>query len=449
VQYSRVLSISTTVAIVLMSASAQGSRSWQPLGTGVTGNSISRLYAWGDSLVVGGDFSSAGGIPANDIALWDGTSWSAMGDGFNQVNGIAEYDGMLVVAGTRSDSLQEVSYWHPQSHHWKTLTEWRALPVAFQGSLYGAQQVLHPYNPCYRTQAELYEFDGSMWSNVHVWGLCNGSSGLSDMKVLDGLLYAFSYYSERDFGLWGEVEHFDGATWTSLGILDNHFAGGKIGMANGQVFVTYVDRSENNVVQKWDGAAWVDVYSESIYDDCWVSTIVEYDSTLVIGGGFDCLVTPASVMSYEDPGWSALGDKMDGSVYELLVHDGTLIAAGSFDSTGTTPTPLIAQYVDSPVAVDGSPAPGHAVLHRNYPNPFNPATSIPYTLPEAGRVAIIVYAADGRRVRTLLDAHRTAGDGTVTWDGTDDEGSPVTSGVYFCDMRFRGTSQTRKLVLIK
>ncbi|HXV14735.1 MAG TPA: T9SS type A sorting domain-containing protein, partial [Candidatus Krumholzibacteria bacterium] len=84
-----------------------------------------------------------------------------------------------------------------------------------------------------------------------------------------------------------------------------------------------------------------------------------------------------------------------------------------------------------------------------YPNPFNPATTIRYTLPSRGRVVVTVYDARGMRIASLVDAERSAGAYTARWDGTDHAGSRVSSGVYFARIAHNGATRTQKLVLLK
>jgi hypothetical protein len=88
-------------------------------------------------------------------------------------------------------------------------------------------------------------------------------------------------------------------------------------------------------------------------------------------------------------------------------------------------------------------------LLTNSPNPFNPKTTIAYTLPEAGHVTLSVYDVAGRLVRTLDDAEREAGPHSVVWDGTDDGGLGVGSGVYFCRLESDEILETRSMVLLK
>jgi len=88
-------------------------------------------------------------------------------------------------------------------------------------------------------------------------------------------------------------------------------------------------------------------------------------------------------------------------------------------------------------------------LSQNYPNPFNPQTSIGFNLPSAGHVTLKVYNILGQEVAVLVDGELTAGPHQAVWDGTDESGQAVTSGVYFYRITTESASQTRKMLLMK
>ncbi len=104
----------------------------------------------------------------------------------------------------------------------------------------------------------------------------------------------------------------------------------------------------------------------------------------------------------------------------------------------------------TPVAdLPGAPA-GRASLGVNYPNPFNPQTVIPFSLPRSTEVTLAVYDTRGRLVRTLVEAPYAAGDHAIEWNGLDQAGRAVASGSYFARMKTAdGETASRNLLLLK
>lgn len=88
-------------------------------------------------------------------------------------------------------------------------------------------------------------------------------------------------------------------------------------------------------------------------------------------------------------------------------------------------------------------------LYQNYPNPFNSETTISYHLKEDLKVSLSIYNIKGQKVRTLVDDHIKAGGHHNVWQGQDDGGSPVASGVYFCKIRAGNEVEARKLLLLR
>ena len=111
---------------------------------------------------------------------------------------------------------------------------------------------------------------------------------------------------------------------------------------------------------------------------------------------------------------------------------------------------------NKPVGVDlaDGAAPAAAIaLHGNTPNPFNPTTTIRFTVPGTKgamtEATLEVFDLSGRRVATLLDGPVRSGPRAVVWNGADDRGRSVASGLYFARLRAAGETATRKMVLIK
>ena len=89
------------------------------------------------------------------------------------------------------------------------------------------------------------------------------------------------------------------------------------------------------------------------------------------------------------------------------------------------------------------------VLYNNYPNPFNPSTTIEYSIPQTGRVKITVFNIRGQKVKTLLDDDIEKGKHRAVWDGRDDGNRSVASGIYLIRLSSGGSTSVRKVALMK
>ena len=144
--------------------------------------------------------------------------------------------------------------------------------------------------------------------------------------------------------------------------------------------------------------------------------------------------------------YSTTGD----SAYSLT-EDSPCIDAGDPASPldpDTTIADIGAFYYDQSVVQAKEPKkisiPEEYVLHSPYPNPFNPATTLTFDLPQAGDVSLVVYDVSGREVARLFDGFKTAGSHEVTFDA-----SHLSSGIYFARLVTVDFQQTRKLLLVK
>jgi hypothetical protein len=98
--------------------------------------------------------------------------------------------------------------------------------------------------------------------------------------------------------------------------------------------------------------------------------------------------------------------------------------------------------------VDDLPAIAFA-LRQNYPNPFNPSTTIEYSLAKTGPVDIAIFDVNGRKVRTLAGGIERQGTHKAVWNGKNDRGMPVASGVYFYRLTAGEFTQIRKMILLR
>jgi hypothetical protein len=87
-------------------------------------------------------------------------------------------------------------------------------------------------------------------------------------------------------------------------------------------------------------------------------------------------------------------------------------------------------------------------LFQNQPNPFSPETRIAFDLPKAGSVELMIYSVNGRLVRQLVKGTHEAGRHTASWDGRDDTGVKVGSGIYFYQLIAPGVEESRRMILL-
>jgi hypothetical protein len=111
------------------------------------------------------------------------------------------------------------------------------------------------------------------------------------------------------------------------------------------------------------------------------------------------------------------------------------------------PVTLLVDYTI--VGINDGTAPSTTALHQNFPNPFNPTTTIAFALSEDTDVSLLVYDVGGAVVRRLVSSNLPAGNYTSSWDGTDDAGHRVASGIYFYRLTAGDFKSTRKMVLLK
>ena len=98
---------------------------------------------------------------------------------------------------------------------------------------------------------------------------------------------------------------------------------------------------------------------------------------------------------------------------------------------------------------DDSNLPDRYTLHQNYPNPFNPRTVIRYELPNEGNVSITIFDLSGKQIRSLVSSSEPAGYRSTVWDGTNDRGETVTSGVYLYRIHAGQFIQTKKMIFLQ
>ena len=159
-------------------------------------------------------------------------------------------------------------------------------------------------------------------------------------------------------------------------------------------------------------------------------------------------VVDICLVGIRDSGISGVGRVASVTFQVLATGDPQLqLADISARDRNNNPVPVTTTAA-SPVD-EGGNLPVISTLHPNYPNPFNPMTTIAFDLATAGRVRIDIFSIDGRRIRTLVDGPYAAGRHSEVWNGRDHAGRSVASGTYLFTMEGPRIKQTRRMLLIK
>lgn len=187
--------------------------------------------------------------------------------------------------------------------------------------------------------------------------------------------------------------------------------------------------------------------------------------------GGDVLVVVAN-FSNTDHGSYRIGLPQAGNWYEALNSQASAYDGNGMENPGTVSSEAVAQDGFGQSAVIQLPRMGLIVLSYGtqsdvpedehaaaeldapriagaHPNPFNPGTSIAFELPSPARVSVAVYDASGRLVRTLADREFQAGHSSIDWDGRDDSGRRVASGIYFARLQTARNAASAKLALLR
>jgi hypothetical protein len=109
----------------------------------------------------------------------------------------------------------------------------------------------------------------------------------------------------------------------------------------------------------------------------------------------------------------------------------------------------VVMFTDTDKPQNDTPVIDNVVLHGNYPNPFNPETKISFSLTQDQEIEITVYNLKGQKVRTLYTGIIPSGEQSVVWNGKDDDGKSVGSGLYFYKLKTKDKELTKKMLLLK
>ena len=152
------------------------------------------------------------------------------------------------------------------------------------------------------------------------------------------------------------------------------------------------------------------------------------------------------------PDWQVVELSLDtfevGNAIDFILFSGRIEGTFYLDDIrliAATPPPSTTAVTEAHAAT----LPPAFTLDQNYPNPFNNSTVIRFSLPIAGSISLSIYNLAGQKVASLVSGARVRGEYSIHWDGTDDSGSTLATGIYLCRLRSSTYQETKKLLLVR
>ena len=327
----------------------------------------------------------------------------------------------------------------------------------------------------------IVRFGGSISYDGMAWTLHNHENTLPqilNMRTYDVDKKGIEWIATRDSALWS----FNGETWTNYTR--------KEGLINNNVLSITVDK--NNIkwfgmksgVSSFDEETWKNYNSENGFvDDMVLSSAIDTENTKWFG------TWGSGLWSFDDILWRSYKNQnsklYDNHIHKVFVFNDVLwIISGmgtlqSFDGNiwytfdgidsfnagqvkdialdskntlwfGTYENGVLRYYKSDISSIkEKVSVPETLIILGNYPNPFNPATTITYTLTSSDFASLVIYNIMGQKVRELVSEAITPGVHSVTWDGKDDIGNPVSSGVYISRLKMDSHIATGRMLLMK
>ena len=425
---------------------------WSDLDGGMNNGEVRAIVVDSDDNVyAGGSFNVAGGNTALRVAMWDGVDWTDVGGGIN--NGTVY-----------------------------------ALALAANGDLCAGGSFTVAGGT---TAVGVAKWDGNSWSDLG--GGMNLSSEVFALAFTQsGDLYAGGSFTTAGGVIAGRVARWNGFGWSDLngGLTDPVYALDAQGndLYVGGAFTVTGDGPALRIA-KWDGIEWSN-FGEGVSN--LVYAVRKRSDNLYVGGRFTSAglksslrfgrynpnIVPVLIQGFTarptedrvDLEWRVFADepvtgfriykKLSGDDAFVLLNNSGLIPVGAqtyrdndvragewyhYQLAAVTPEghEFRSQTIEARVPQSS------LSLEQNFPNPFNPITTIRFSAPEAIAVHLAVYDAKGGLVITLFDGIARSGAREVQWNGRDAAGAPVSTGVYFYRLQAGKQTLTRKMLLLK
>ncbi len=387
--------------------------SWHSMGMGSGVNNAVRAIAInGSDVYVGGVFTLAGGNPANRIARWDGNSWHQLGSGVNNqvfaitINGSDVYVGGAFTATGAGIPVSRIARWDGSSWH---------------------------------------QLGSGVNSQVNAIAI-NGS----DVYVGGSFTVAGAVAANR-------IAQWDGSSWHALG---SGFEGSAvevhaIAVSGSDVYVggsfLQAGGSPASRIARWDGSAWHPLGSglnES------VRAIKVIGSDVYVGGSFvQAGGNPAShIARWDGSSWHAHGGGLNNPARAIAADGSDLYVGGDFTQAGGIYANYIVRWEEDSVGTEppmGEFVPGEFPSLQAYPNPMVSGTNLSFQSTSVSPLTLSIFDTAGRLVKTQDLGTMPIGSHSHYWDGCDEGGSALASGVYLVRLSSAEQQASTRVVLVR
>jgi hypothetical protein len=391
---------------------------WSPLGSGVTRyNYITAMTTYNGNLIAAGQFDSIGGIGTYCIASWDGSSWSPLGSGVSGtfdpytgtllVSTLIVYNGELY-AGGQFDSaggqlVNNIAKWNGSS--------WSPLGTGILGSSYTVQALAVYNGALYAggrfdtaggiTTHNIAKWNGTQWSDIDS-GLAG--AGVYCLTSFNGVLCVGGGFSKpsntsiRNIAVWND------SIWSPLGSGIGGLSGQVTSLVSNQGTlygaILYSTNHYPDSLVKWDGNSWSTIAGvTTINNNIGIDALFPFNNNLIIGGGFDSIggVAANNIAMWNGTSFSEFGGGLSGGFEPqaniFYTFNGYLYAGGNFTLAGSDSANSIAEYT---CATDGIHEVSTSYVHV-YPNPTTGMINISIDNAEAGS-SVKIYDLLGQKV---------------------------------------------------
>nr|WP_321268666.1 two-component regulator propeller domain-containing protein [uncultured Sulfurimonas sp.] len=285
----------------------------------------------------------------------------------------------------------------------------------------------------------LFQYDGETWTSFPLGDF--EFTDFSSMVVDKNNVVWLGVDLENGEKVKHGVISFDGKTWTSYNIDNSPVRGRHAVIAVAEDNTKWIGTSEGYYT--FDGRTWTSYEDEknASYPDGLTGEIA------IDNDGIVWFMVQGCLHSFDGSSWDDHGKEFYGTASSFVIDQSDEIWIVAYSGTGYIGSFNKASIMTDVAEIDE--VPNSLAITGNYPNPFNPNTTINFTMNTDGLTSISIYNIMGQKVRTLAAEFILQGVHNVVWDGRDDSGRFVSSGTYICRLKNGEQVATKRMMLLK